>query len=88
MRDSVRVYGGLSQEEVKAAIRGAEEWSSPKLFRHIKVEPGRDGTVLVEIREPGGRWSVTVFTNQRGIWQKSDWYLVEENTTGWVRPEP
>jgi hypothetical protein len=77
MRDTVRVRGELPRKDVKAIVHGVEEWSSPKPLRHIEVEPRPDGTVLASVREPGGRWSVTVFTNRTGVWTKCGWYLLE-----------
>jgi hypothetical protein len=86
MRDSVRVFNGVPKSAVKPILRGLEEWSSPKFFRHIEIEPGRDGTLLGEVREPGGRWSVTVFTNEAGGWKKCGWFLVVEDKANWIRP--
>src|SRR5439155_18216910 len=86
MRDTVRVECKLPRRDVKAIIGGLEEWSAPKLFRHIEIEAGHDGTVLASVREPHGHWSVTVFTNQAGVWKKCGWYLLEEDKAGTVRP--
>ena len=84
MRDSVRVNAEVPTQAVKMIVSGVEEWSSPKLFRHIEIEPGPEGTLLGEVREPGGRWSVTVFTNQAGVWKRCGWYLVGEDKAGMV----
>jgi len=86
MRDTVRVSNGVPKSAVKPVVRGLEEWSSPKFFRHIEIEPGRDGTMLGEVRESGGKWSVTVFTNEAGAWKKCAWFLVGEDKAGIVRP--
>jgi len=67
MRDTVHVFSGVPNSAVKPIVRGVKEWSSPKLFRHPEIEPGRDGTLWGEVRESGGRWSVTVFTNEAGV---------------------
>lgn len=77
MRDTVRVEGDLPRKDVKAIVHGVKEWSVPKLFRHITVERGPGGTVLGSVREPGGRLSVTVFTNHAGGWKRCGWYLLE-----------
>ncbi len=82
MRNTVRVFSGVPRSAVKPIVRGLEEWSSPKFFRHIEIEPGRDGTMLGEVREPGGRGSVTVFTNEAGVWKKCAWFLVGEDKPG------
>src|SRR5262245_46420345 len=74
-RDTIRVEAGVPQSAVKPVVRGVEEWSSPKFFRHIEVCNGPDGTVYARVREPGERWSYTVFTNQGGVWTKCDWFL-------------
>ena len=76
MRDTVRVKCELSRKDVKQIVSRAEEWSTPKLFRHIDAEAGRDGTVLASVREPGEHWSVTVFSNSPSGWQKMGWYLL------------
>ena len=91
MRDTVRVECKLPPDDVKTIIRGLQEWSSPKLFRHIEIKAGRPGTqaeglVLGSVREPGGHWSVTVFTNQAGVWRKCSWYLLGEDKAGIVEP--
>jgi hypothetical protein len=75
-RDTVRVKADLPKSDVKAILRGIEEWSSPKLFRHIEIEPGTDGTMVAWVREPGKRWSVTVFSNSVGGWKKVSWCLL------------
>src|SRR5262245_36264116 len=85
MRDTVRVYKGVPKSAVKPIIGELEEWSTPKFFRHIEIEPGTDGTLLGEIREPGNKWSVTVFTNETGVWKKCGWFLVGEDKAGIVR---
>src|ERR1022692_859617 len=77
MRDTVRVDGKLPRKDVKAIVSGVEERKT--LFRHIEVKPEPDGTVLACVREPGDRWSVTVFTNQAGVWKKCAWYLLESD---------
>lgn len=77
-RDKVRVEGNLSPTELDAIVSSVEEWSAPKLFRHIHVRPASDGCLTAWVREPGNRWSVTVFTNRLGTWQKFHWYLLEE----------
>jgi hypothetical protein len=77
MRDTVRVDGKLPRKDAKAIISGVEERNT--LFRHIEVKPEPDGTVLACVREPGDRWSVTVFTNQAGVWKKCAWYLLESD---------
>jgi len=79
MRDTVRVYDGVPKSAVKPIISGLEEWSAPKFFRHIEIEPGRHGTLLGEVREPGERWSVTVFSNEAGAWKKCAWFLVSQD---------
>ena len=86
MRDTVRVYNGVPKSAVKPIIQGLEEWSAPKFFRRIEIEPAADGTLLGEVREPGSRWSVTVFTNHAGVWKKCGWFLVGEDKAGWIRP--
>ena len=79
MRDTVQVEGKLPRKDVKAIVSGVEERSTPKLFRHIEVKLEPDGTVLACVREPGNRWSVTVFTNQEGVWKKCARYLLESD---------
>ncbi|SPE50041.1 hypothetical protein SBV1_1020006 [Verrucomicrobia bacterium] len=79
MRDTVQVECELPRKDVRAIISGLEEWSAPKLFRHIEIERGRDGLVFGSMREPGGHWSVTVFTNQTGVWKKCGWCLLGED---------
>lgn len=86
MRYTVRVYNGVPQSAVKPVISGLEEWSTPKFFRHIEIERGPDGTLLGKVREPGDRWSVTVFTNMAGGWKKCAWFLVGQDKAGIVRP--
>jgi hypothetical protein len=76
MRDSVRVEAKLSRSDLKTIIGGAEEWSCPKLFRQIEVKPAPDGAMSAWIREPGERWSVTVFSNSASGWKKVSWYLL------------
>ncbi len=76
MRDTVRVRGRLPPKDVQAIVRGAAEWSTPKLFRYIEIEPRPGGLVWARVREPGGRWCVTVFTNHLGVWGKCGWYLL------------
>jgi hypothetical protein len=78
-RDTVRVEAHLTSKEVEEVVGQAQEWSSPKFFRHIEVRPSKDGGVGVWIREPGGAWSVTWFTNISGSWKKAGWYLLEED---------
>jgi hypothetical protein len=78
-RDTVQVYAKLSPKEVKTVVRGAVEWSAPKLFRTIEVRPAPNGCVAAWIRESGDRWSVTLFTNDLGGWKKTGWYLVEQD---------
>ena len=85
-RDSVRVKGNLPKHTVKQIVSQAEEWSAPKLFRHIEVEAKDTDLILATIREPRGHWSVTVFTNSAGVWKKCGWYLVGEDKAGIVRP--
>lgn len=75
-RDSIRVEAGVPESAVKPVVRGIEEWSSPKLFRHIEVYNGEEGTVYARVREPGERWSYTVFTNQGGVWTECEWFLI------------
>ena len=57
VRDTVRVECKLPPGEVRAIVRGLDEWSTPKLFRHIEIESGREETVLGSVREPDGRWA-------------------------------
>ena len=78
-RDTIRVEGDLSRNDVKAIVSGVQEWSSPKLFRHIEIRPGDKGTITAWVRERGNRWSVTIYTNSVGAWLKCGWYLVEED---------
>jgi hypothetical protein len=77
MRDTVRVDGKLPRKDVKAIVSGVEERNS--LFRHIELKREPDGTVLACVRESGGRWSVTVLTNQAGVWKKCGWYSLESD---------
>jgi hypothetical protein len=83
MRDTIKAPGHISKEDVGAVALGAQEWSSPKLFREIEVSRWRRDTnvLLVEIREGKHRWSVTCFTNHAGDWKKFAWVLVEEDRT-------
>jgi hypothetical protein len=77
-RDTIRVDGGLSPEERRQIIAGIQEWSAPKLFRHIEIERTSNGTVLARVREPGNHWSVTEFMKVSGTWKKSGWFLLGE----------
>jgi hypothetical protein len=77
-RDTIRVEGNLSPTELETIVSNVEEWSAPKLFRTIEVRRAPDGCRTAWVREPGNRWSVTVFTNRLGTWQKFHWYLLEE----------
>lgn len=82
MRDTVQVKGDVPRKDVKAVVAGVEEWSSPKLFRHIEVSRGphrEDNLLIAQVREPGYRWSITVFTNYAGAWRKCAWFLCEED---------
>ena len=78
-RDTVSVDGDLSREEQHQIIAGIQEWSAPKLFRHIEIERTHNGTVLARVREPGHHWSVTEFMKTSGTWKKSAWFLLEED---------
>lgn len=78
-RDTVHVDGKLSREEQRQIIAGIQEWSAPKVFRHIEIKVTTDGRVFARVREPGGRWSVTEFTKDSGTWQKSGWFLLGED---------
>ena len=80
-RDTIRVEAGVSAQEAKEMVGKAQEWSSPKFFRHIEVRRAKEGHVAVWIREPKNGWSVTVFTNSSGSWKKEIWYLVQEDKT-------
>ena len=74
----------LPPRDLKVIIAGLQEWSGPKLFRHIEIEQDQDRRVLASVREAGGRWSVTVFTNQAGAWKKCEWLLLGEDKAGMV----
>ena len=76
MRDTVRVKCELSRKDVKQIVSRVQEWSAPKLFRHIEIQEGGEGTVLASVREPGEHWSVTVFSNSSNGWNKVGWYLL------------
>jgi hypothetical protein len=75
-RDTVKVQAPLAPNDVKTIVRGIQEWSSPKLFRQITILTERDGLVSAWVREPGERWSATVFSNSAGTWTKTAWFLV------------
>src|SRR5437868_10589297 len=85
-RDSVRVKGNLPKHTVKQIVSQAEEWSAPKLFRHIEVEAKDTDLILATIRGQRGHWSVTVFTNPAGVWKKGGGSLAGEIRAGMVRP--
>ena len=78
-RDTIRVNGDLSREERRQIIAGMQEWSAPKFSRHIEIERMSNGTVVARVREPGHRWSVTEFMKVSGTWEKSAWFLLEED---------
>jgi hypothetical protein len=81
MRDTIKVTGDIPQKDVRAAVAGLQECSSPKFFRYIEISRGSYGQhyLLAQVREPGHRWSITVFTNCAGAWKKSDWALCAED---------
>ena len=81
MRDSIRVEAHLSPRELKTIISGIQEWSRPKMFRQINVRREAEGNVAAWVREPGDRWSVTVFTNESGAWKRFAWFLASADNS-------
>ena len=79
-RDSVIDYANLSPIEVRSIVRQAEEWCSPKFFRHIEIRPDSNGNVTGWIRESRDNWSVTTFTNAAGQWKKTGWLVVQRTS--------
>ena len=79
-RDTVHVNGDFSPEEQQQIIAGIQEWSAPKIFRHIVIGWTHWDTVEARVREPGNHWSVTEFMKVSGHWQKCRWYLLGEST--------
>jgi hypothetical protein len=77
IRDRVKVECDLPRKDVKEIVGRLEEWSAPKLFRQMEIEGGRDRQVHASVREPGERWSVTVFSNSESGWKKVGWFLAK-----------
>jgi hypothetical protein len=81
MRDTVKVQGDVPRKDVRAAVAGLQEWSTPKLFRHIEVSRDHHGEdlLIARVQEPDHHWSITVFTNIAGEWRKCSWLLCAED---------
>ena len=80
VRDTVRVEGSVPRKDVKAAVAGLKEWSTPKLFRHIEVSLDRRNRLIAKVREPDHHFSVTIFENYDGAWHQFEWFLLAEDT--------